>query len=436
LARLLEKDCRRRTRLPRSLCAHRLLGDARGGAFSDHQHLSERLHRDVAIQSVSINPFVLTVRIQEDSITGPIHNLPFILFNELFMDFEAVSLLRSGPIVREIRLMGLHATVIRNEDLTYNFSDLIEQLRQPNRKPFLFSFNNIQITEGSITFEDRPKQAGHHVADLTLAVPFISHLPHSIEVFVHPAFQANIDGTPITLAGKTKPFSPLRETVVDIDIYQVSLPRYVEYFPAEIPFKLVSGMLDTQLSLSFLQTNGNPPALILSGQAGINRLAVTDGHDRPLLTLPRLEIGIDALDVFARSASVTKLFLQSPDVHVRRDKHGSLNLQSLASKNTPTQTGQDQPSASSPESKETPFTIRVAEAQVADGTVTFSDDAAERQFTTTLDTIAVAVHHFSTEPSQAAEVDISLKTDAGEMLKHRGIVRSRVRDLWRCSESH
>jgi uncharacterized protein involved in outer membrane biogenesis len=385
-------------------------------------HLSERLHRDVAIQSVSINPFALTVRIREGSITEPIRNLPFVSFDELFVDLEAVSLLKGGPVVREIRLIGLHATVIRHEDLTYNFSDVIERLRQPNRKPFLFSFNNIQITEGSITFEDRPKQAGHHVSDLTLGVPFISNLPHSIEVFVHPAFKANIDGTPITLVGKTKPFSPSRETVVDVDIHQVSLPRYVEYFPAEVAFKLVTGMLDTQLSLSFLQTEGKPPALILSGQAEINRLAVTDGQDRPLLTLARLEIGIEAIDVSAKSASLTKLFLQSPDVHVRRDQHGTLNLQSLVPKKASKQVGPDRPSAASLESKETPLKVRLAEAQVTDGTITFIDDATERPLTTTLDTIAVAVHHFSTEPSQAAEVDISLKTGAGEMLKHHGTV--------------
>lgn len=385
-------------------------------------YLSEMLHRDVTIQSVSMNPFVLTVQIRESSITEPIHNLPFVSFDELFIDLEAVSLLKGGPVVREIRLIGLHATVIRHEDLTYNFSDVIEQLRQPRAKPFLFSFNNIQVTEGSITFEDRSQQAGHHVSDLTLAIPFISNLPHSIEVFVHPAFQANIDGTPIILVGKTKPFSPSHETVVDIDIHQVSLPRYMEYFPAKVGFKLVTGMLDTQLSLSFLQTAGKPPALILSGQAGINRLVVTDRHDRPLLTLPRLEIGIEAIDVFAKSASLTKLFLQSPDVHVRRDKHGTLNLQSLVPKEAPKQAGPDQPSASSLQSKETPFNIRVAEAQVVDGTITFIDDATKRPFKTTLDTIAVAVHHFSTEPSQAAEVDISLKTEAGEMLKHRGTV--------------
>jgi hypothetical protein len=158
----------------------------------------------------------------------------------------------------------------------------------------------------------------------------------------------------------------------------------------------------------------------LSGQADIHRLAVTDGQDRPLLTLARLEIGIDTVDVFAKSAGLTKLFLQSPAVHVRRDKHGTLNLQSLVPKKAPTQAVQDQPSASTVESKETPFKIRVAEAQVTDGTVTFIDETTERPFKTTLDTIAVAVRDFSTEPSHAAGVDISLKTHAGEMLKHRG----------------
>ena len=386
-------------------------------------YLSERLHRDVTMQTVSINPFMLTVQVQKGVITEPIHNLELVSFDELFMNLEAVSLWKGGPVVREIRLTGLHATIIRHEDLTYNVADIVEWLRQPSTKPFLFSFNNIQITESSITFEDRPKHASHHVSDFTLAVPFISNLPYSIEVFVHPAFQANIDGTPITVVGKTKPFSPSHETVVAVDMHHVSLPRYVEYYPVEVGFKLVAGTLDAQLALSFLQTNGKSPALIMSGQAGINRLTVTDGHDRVLLTLPRFEIGIESIDVFAKSASLTKLFLQSPDVQVRRDKHGTLNVQSLGPKKAPKRAAPDQPSTASLEStEERPFKIRVTEAEMTNGTVTFIDEATERPFKAKLETIAVAVHHFSTEPSQAAEVDVSLKTDAGEILKHRGTV--------------
>lgn len=386
--------------------------------------LSEMLHRDVTIQRVSINPFVLTVQIQEGVITD--HARAVVSFDELFVDLEAVSLWKGGPVVREIRLTGPHATVIRHEDLTYNFSDVIEELRRPSTtgrpsRPFLFSFNNIQIKDGSLTFEDRPKHVSHHVSGLTLAIPFISNLPHSIEVFVHPAFQASIDGTPIAVAGKSKPFSPSRETVVAVDMQHVALPRYVEYVPVKVGFKVVAGTLDTQLALSFLQAGGKSPALIVSGRAGINALTVTDEQDRVLLTLPRLELGIESIDVFGKSAILSRLVLQSPDVHLRRDKRGTLNMQSLVPGRTPEPAAPDQPSAPSHASKEDrPFHIRVTEAQVADGTVSFVDEATDRPFQTTLRTIAVAVHHFSTEPSQAAEVDVSLKTDAGEIVTHRG----------------
>lgn len=386
--------------------------------------LSEMLHRDVTIQSVAINPFTLTVQIQKGVITD--RDLAFVSFEELLVDLEAVSLWKGGPIVREIRLTGPHATVIRHDDLTYNVSDVIEGLRRPSptgrpARPFLFSFNNIQIKDGSLTFEDRPKHATHHVSDLTLAIPFISNLPHSIEVFVHPAFQASVDGTPITVTGKSKPFSQSRETVVDVTLQHVALPRYVEYVPVTLGFKVVAGTLDTQLALSFLQADGKAPALIVSGGAAIDTLTVTDEQDRALLTLPRLELGIESIDIFAKSASLTRLLLQSPDVHLRRDKLGRLNIRSLVPGWTPGPGAPDQPSAGSPESHEVrPFHLRVTEAQVVDGTVIFVDEATGRPFQATLGAIAIVVRHFSTEPSQAAEVDVSLTTDAGESVQHRG----------------
>lgn len=52
-------------------------------------YLSERLHRDVTIQTVSINPFMLTVQVQKGVITEPIHNLELVSFDELFMNLEA-----------------------------------------------------------------------------------------------------------------------------------------------------------------------------------------------------------------------------------------------------------------------------------------------------------------------------------------------------------
>ncbi len=47
----------------------------------------------------------------------------------------------------------------------------------------------------------------HTVRNLYLGIPFLSNLPDETEVFVQPALRALVNGTPVALGGRTKPFA-------------------------------------------------------------------------------------------------------------------------------------------------------------------------------------------------------------------------------------
>ena len=46
----------------------------------------------------------------------------------------------------------------------------------------------------------------------------------------------NVNGTPIELTGRSKPFSDSRETSLDVNINNVELPKYLEYVLADLRF--------------------------------------------------------------------------------------------------------------------------------------------------------------------------------------------------------
>ena len=50
------------------------------------------------------------------------------VFDELFVNLEMQSLFRLAPVVKELRLVKPYINLVRNEDLKYNFQDLIDQL--------------------------------------------------------------------------------------------------------------------------------------------------------------------------------------------------------------------------------------------------------------------------------------------------------------------
>ncbi len=390
--------------------------------------LKAKLHREVTIQAIWFNPFRLALEVNGFSIKDREGDEPFVSFKELALNFQAASVFKEGPILHDILLRAPHVTIIRNEDLTYNFSDLLQEFAAkpapeaappPEAKPFHYSLNNIRIEGGSIDFQDRPKHAQHAVRDINIGIPFLSNLSYEVNLYVQPAFAAKVNGTPIALTGKTKPFSDPREAVLEVDVSNVEIPRYVEYVPVELRFKIPSGSLDTKVSLSFTQYKDKPPTLIVAGKAALNKLSVTDINDRSVLDLPLLDVAIDSLDVFAKKVNLGTILVQSPEVHLWRDKAGILNATTL----TPAEQSGNSAAENKPKSdqaEETAASIEVAEVRLADGKVTFADEATEKPFQTTVEAVNVLVQHFSNAPAKAAAVEVSLTTDAGESLKHTG----------------
>jgi hypothetical protein len=130
--------------------------------------LPKFLHREAAIQEVHFNPFYWTLQIKGFSLKDRDRTTPLLTFDELALDVEAASLWQRGPIVRDVFLKAPHLSIVRNEDQSYNFSDLLAEFSAtpepspkppPSTEPLRFSLNNIRLEGGSIDFDDRPKHA-------------------------------------------------------------------------------------------------------------------------------------------------------------------------------------------------------------------------------------------------------------------------------------
>ena len=248
------------------------------------KNLSELLNRPVAIQDIKVNPFSMTVTVRGFVIKEPGGNPEvFVSFDELFVNLQAESIIRRGPIFDEIRLERPYAHVVRHNDGSYNFTDLVKKFSAPSSEPppkekpapLRFSLNNIQVSAGKVLFDDQPKKAQHTVTDLNIAVPFLSNLPYLADRYVQPSFSAKVNDTPVAIDGRTKPFEDSLETAVDLDIYALQIPRYVEYVPVDLGFKIPSGTLDTRLTATFTRYRDKTPTLIVAGKVTLAKFAMT-----------------------------------------------------------------------------------------------------------------------------------------------------------------
>ena len=239
--------------------------------------LAERLHRPVSLRKLSINPFALSATLEGLDVRDR-DGRPFLSFESLYVNAEASSVLRGGPVLRAITLAKPAITLSRNADGRYNVQDLIEEFSKPkpeDGKPLRFSLNNIRVEGGSVDFDDRPKKTAHAVRDVRIGIPFLSNIPSKVEITTEPVFEAKVNGAPFALHGKTKPFSETRETTVDLNLEDVDLPFYLAYVPAETRSKLTSARLDAKLAFSFHQPRAGPPALVVSGTVGLRKVVLS-----------------------------------------------------------------------------------------------------------------------------------------------------------------
>ena len=396
--------------------------------------VGELLGREVSVGAVRANPFVLAVEIDDFMIKEKGSSARFVAFDKLRIDVELESVYRRAPVLREISLANPYVNVVRIEGQRYNFSDIVDKFTTPPARPepkpgrdepATFSLNNIQVTGGSVDFDDRPQKTKHQIQEMRLAIPFLSNLPYYGEIFVQPAFSARANGTPIELKASTKPFGKARETSVDLVLTNLDLPFYLEYVPFKLQYKPVSAFLDANLDLTFAQPVGMKPSLFVSGSTALRDLRLRELNGEPLLSFKRLDVAIERIDVFSTRVAIRQIKFEEFDVTAHRARDGSINLLKLASVSKGgaelKEVREEAKAAEAAKSKgaapeKTIPDIRVEEIVLNGARVAWIDDVPDGSFRATLKPLDLTVRNFSTAPGSRTEVRLDAKTDGGEAL--------------------
>ena len=371
--------------------------------------LSESLHREVAIQQISINPLTLSLTVRGLTIKDRETPETFVSCDQLFINLESFSALRWAVILKEVRVDRPYIRIVRHQDGSYNFSDLLgasDSGQSGGATPRRFSLNNIRIVDGSVDLLDQPKQTSHTVRDANIAIPFLSNIPYYMETFVEPRLSATINGSQYALEGKTKPFASSEATAFDIEITDLDIPHYLAYVPIETNFRIRSGKLDVKAQLSFVQYPKQ--VLTVEGRFALRQVSASDAQGQPLLTFPLLNLSLAPTEPLAGLFHVASVTLESPELFIRRDPNGITNLQTLFPRNP------NAPAEVKVQDGSAPSVVNIDGVRLVKGMLSFSDAATSIPFKTVLNPIELKVEHFSTKDRASATFALQIKTEIGE----------------------
>ena len=383
--------------------------------------LSDKLHRPVTIEQIRINPYAMTLAVRGLLMKERQGDTPAVSFDELFVNLEMKSLFRLAPVIKELRLVKPYVSLVRNDDLKYNFQDLIEEFTggPPGPTP-RFALNNIEIIDGKIDFDDRPEKTKHTVAQLKIGVPFISSLPSHIDIKVKPEFSAVINGAPFHLAGDAVLFKDSGESTIGIDIDKLQIAKYLEYSPVALNFTVPSGQLSGKITAAFKTAKNNPPVLSINGNLGLQELQMVQTGGEQVVKLPSFEVLIDAIDVFAKKASLKSIKSEGLELHLNRSRDGKINLANLVAAAAETKAPETKPAA---KAEDKPFVYIIEEIALGSATVHFTDDQLKRPYKTRLDNVNLKITGLTNETGKKANVELSFESEAKEKFAHTGTIQ-------------
>ncbi len=276
---------------------------------------SDALHRTVLIEELRINPITLSVRIKGLSMSELGSTSPFFTVNELYANLEMSSIFRGVSVLKAIKVKAPYIKIVRRDDATYNVDDILAELLKPSDPPAQYSINNIELVDGKIEFEDRPAHAKHSVTDIQLAIPFLSNLPYQTEIFVKPNFSANINGSLINLKGQLKPFGKNHESNIMLALDHLDLARYFAYIQLPQKLNVPSAILDSNLTISFIQPPSQPPLITLSGNISLKDAVINDSKNNTLARFSLLAVQLQSANLTRKQIQLKSLSLQKSEFH-------------------------------------------------------------------------------------------------------------------------
>ena len=417
------------------------------------KQLGQLLGRRVSIARVRINPFALSLGVEGFQVYEADGATPFVGFRRLYVNAELSSAFRRAPVVKEIAFEGLRVHVVRTKatadawgdvGAAYNFSDIVARLAAgpktpepppppPDAEPPRFSLNNIHVDDAAVTFDDRPTGDHHEVTGLFVGIPFASTLPVYLDSFVEPGLRVRIDGTPFAIEGRTKPFRDTLETVLELRLSALDLTRYVPFVPVRLPVALESARLSLALDVAFVRPRADAPKLTVKGDVALEALDVREkraGGTRPLCALERLAVTLGESDVTAQTFHVEKVLVSGLDVHVRRRRDGSLDLEHLApeperghGEAPPPHEKAEKPRAKAKTAEPAGPRYAVDSFRLEKTTLHVRDESVEPAFETEVRDVTVAVDGLSNAPGATAKVEAGFDLSAGGKLRQSGTLR-------------
>ncbi len=297
------------------------------------KQLGQQLGREVSIQSVRLNPYVLSATVR-GLLIKDLDGQPFISWDEVYANVQLSSVFVHPWVLKELSTTRPYVRVQINKDYSFNFSDLVSRFstnaapKEPG-KPLAVRIEKFRIAGARAALRDlTPHQPFERVlgpVDVTL-----------VDFRTDPANKNPYSVAGTTDAGEKFSWSgyfyldPLRSQG-DFSLENLSLNKYAGLYQDLVRFQVSDGVVDAQASYHFELSGSNHIAWVTNTSFRLRSFKLAEGASRAgVVELPELKVTGVSADAQARRADVGSVWAADARLGLRRDKDNSINLMEMA----------------------------------------------------------------------------------------------------------
>ncbi|HJT22057.1 MAG TPA: DUF748 domain-containing protein [Nitrospira sp.] len=346
--------------------------------------IAEQLKHPVLVREVHLNPFLLSLQLTGFEIREPDQS-PLIGFEEFFVDFETISLIRQAYVFDTIRLTMPFVSVKVAQDGRVNLVGLIPpaepgQAEEPPKTAGkseipAVEIGHLEISKGIVEFRDdsKPRPFTMDIVPIGIVLQDFHTRPGGENKY---AFTAELEkGESLEWEG-TVSIDPIRSDG-KLRLAGIRLPSLWEYARYQFRFDITSGTLGAEGRYHFDTTTAPPRVTIADASVKLQNVAVTEqGFLDPVISLPLSSVEDIQADMTERTVTISAFKMVDAVWNAWLNQDGTVNYQTLfAPVEPPVQsstTSQPAPQ-SSDASKEKPWTVLIKQVALDNHAVHFED---------------------------------------------------------------
>ena len=387
------------------------------------QQVAAAIKRQVAVESVRVNPLTLSVTLRKLSVREPGGN-PFADFDEVYVNLQTASLFKWALVLKTVRLTHPDIHLVRSGATTFNFSDIGaggDAQQEPNTEAtdasgLALAIYDARITGGALVLDDRVTGVNHRIEALDLSISDFSSRPADTDVYTLFTLAARVNGAALSIQGKAQPFAPDRHTKAEIGLQALTVPHYLPYVALPDNLQIASLTMESDAEIEFRMLDSDQPELVVAGILTLLEGRLADGNGDPFTIHPKLQLDILPSRVLTGELRFAEVESTAAEYFIKRLPSGDLYLPFLAVR------ARDAVEAKAAEDTSEAFhpVVTIDRLHLNKTIVHFSDKANSTPFTTTIEELSLVVENFGYNIDRTAAVRLALETDAAESLTLSG----------------